>query len=305
MDLLRHLRFFVAVAEERHYGRAAAALQMTQPPLSQGIQRLEEHLGTRLLDRNSRGVRLTDDGRLLLPQAIELIESAEQLRRSAAQLRSRPTIRLGLVPEVGSLATAAVGELRRQLHDHTIEATVAPTRQLVEQTRSGDLDVAVIRHPAVVDGLQAGDVIRIPTWLLLPTGSEPAPTELARSAEAPVTLSAMRGLPLAAPPRSGHPAAHDQIVDTLRRHGHSGTTLSADTASIQVLVATGQAAALSVDRPQAGAAVTARRIGDDLLPLRLRVVCPVAARARPGSDPQPWAVLAEASLQKLATTGTQ
>lgn len=272
MDLLRHLRFFAAVAEERHYGRAASNLGMTQPPLSQGVQRLERHLGTRLFDRDSRGVRLTDAGKRLLPQATELIDAADRLRSTASALSaSRPSVRFGVPPEVGSLGAATATALRSQFPDHDVHVVVEPTQLLLEQVRVGELDVAVIRHPAVVDGASAGDVIRIPHWLLLPPGH--------LSGKEAVGITALTDLPLAGPPRHHHPAAHDQLVDTLRRHGHPGTTVvTADPVSRDVLIATGRAAGLAVDLPPPSSGIVALRLKDDLLPLRLRVV---KARPRP------------------------
>ena len=89
MDLVRHLHYFVTVAETRHYGQAAYRLGVTQPPLSQGIQRLEKHLGSRLFDRSARGVRITEAGAALLPRARSVLEACDELR-ATAELAARP-----------------------------------------------------------------------------------------------------------------------------------------------------------------------------------------------------------------------
>ncbi|OYU73459.1 MAG: LysR family transcriptional regulator, partial [Burkholderiales bacterium PBB5] len=83
---LRHLRCFVVLAEERHFGRAAGRLAMTQPPLSMAIQQLEASVGARLFERNSRGVAITAAGAALLPRAQALLDQAALAAREAREV---------------------------------------------------------------------------------------------------------------------------------------------------------------------------------------------------------------------------
>ena len=256
MDLLRHLRFFAAVADTRHFGHAAQDLGMTQPPLSQGIQRLERHLGVRLFDRDARGVRLTAPGHHLLTPARELLSAADGFAQTARDLALPTQVRVGLCSDLGPL----IPDLCQALVQAGIDAVpeVAGSTDLVDRLQDGVLDVAVVRHPGMVDGLVAGDVLRTETELLT-AGSD---TGSLRDLE----------LPLVVPPRHHQPPAHDQLVDALRRAGHTGAVIeSPDPAQRDALVAAGVAAQL---RPRHGTAGTTA-----LPPLRVRVVL-AAARAR-------------------------
>lgn len=253
MDLLRHLRFFVTVAETRHFGNAAGHLGMTQPPLSQGVARLERQLGVRLFDRDARGVRITAAGAALLPGAADLLAAAEVLLAAASRHVEPDALRFGVVPELEERVAEVVGALAAH---STVLPRVLPSVELSDLVADGELDLAVVRHPGLVDGSVAGEVVELRTRLETP------PAMKSRGA---VRLAEVR-LPIATAPRRHHPAAHDQLVDTLRRHGHSGATVEApDPVTGQALVA-------------AGRAVRLRRNGVGILgnplPLRVRVLYP-------------------------------
>jgi DNA-binding transcriptional LysR family regulator len=136
---LRQLRYFVAVAEELNFGRAAERLLIAGPSLSQQIKALEHDLGVRLFDRDRRSVALTPVGVALLPPARALLERAEDLRRRAAQMSASEPVRLGYVswlPADLAARTSAVA----QLH---LDAWIAPSHAQAARVADGSLDLAV------------------------------------------------------------------------------------------------------------------------------------------------------------------
>jgi DNA-binding transcriptional LysR family regulator len=150
MDL-RHLRYFVAVAEERHFGRAAERLHMAQPPLSQQIRQLEAELGVELLHRTTRRVELTEAGRAYLARArailAEVDDAAQQARLVAAGAVGHLSIGC-----VGSATYSLLPALSRRLSeelpgvDFSFRGEMLAPDQ-VEALRSGAIDVALLRPP--------------------------------------------------------------------------------------------------------------------------------------------------------------
>lgn len=280
MDLLRHLRFFVAVAETRHFGHAAASLGMTQPPLSQGVQRLERHLGVRLFDRDARGVRITEAGSALLPRAEELLAAAAVLSDTADAWTEHAVLRVGLALDLEDLVPEVVGALVDRLGPTgtLVRPEVAGSAELIDAVRDGAVDLSVVRHPAVVDGTRPRPVLSLPTRLVAADAASPRP---ARLAAVP--------LPVTVPARRHHPAAHDQLVDALRREGHTGATVEEDDLlARQGLVAAGRAVRMTPGGPSDAPASP--------IPLRIRLVLPVPALRRAGVDHDGTSALIERRL---------
>ncbi|MBP2472295.1 DNA-binding transcriptional LysR family regulator [Crossiella equi] len=151
MDL-RTLRYFVAVAEERHVGRAAARLHMTQPPLSRALRALERELGVELLARSAQGVVPTAAGVVLLAEARELLARAEVLRQ---RVTAAGELRLGsLASGLGEAAAALADEFRRAHPEASVRVREADLTDPSCGLRAGLVDVAVTRTPFDTTGIE-------------------------------------------------------------------------------------------------------------------------------------------------------
>ena len=136
---LRQLRYFVAVAEELNFGRAAERLLIAGPSLSQQIKALEHDLGVRLFDRDRRSVALTPVGAALLPPTRVLLERADDLQRRAAQMAESEPVRLGYVSWLPAGLTARTSAVA-QVH---LDAWVQPSHAQAARVADGSLDLAV------------------------------------------------------------------------------------------------------------------------------------------------------------------
>jgi DNA-binding transcriptional LysR family regulator len=216
---LRQLRYFVTVAEELHFGRAAARLHMTQPPLSQAIAALEELLGAALFLRNRRAVALTPAGAALLPEARRMLLEADALPG---------LVRAAAAGEAGRLALAFVTSadysvlppfLRRYserypaVHLTLREATSAVQ---VEELLRGRIDAGLLIPPLPDKALAELDYMKVldePLILCAPADSALPP------GDAPVRLQDVPHLPLIIFPRHISPGLHDAILSCWRAAG--------------------------------------------------------------------------------------
>jgi DNA-binding transcriptional LysR family regulator len=216
---VRQARYFLAVAETLHFGRAAEHLAMSQPPLSQAILQLERQLGVTLFDRGGRKVTLTETGRIFAAECRTLLAAARHAQEVATQAEAglAGTLRIGVVTSALSeplLSVLAAFRHARPRVDLQITEVDTPSGQqaLVQH----EIDIAVIRPSTPVRGL------RIRPWrhdefvIALPPGHP-----LATDALSPVHLARFADEPWVWLRREASPDYHDQLMATCRRVGFS------------------------------------------------------------------------------------
>ena len=218
MDLLRHLRYFVAVAEELHFGRAAERLHMAQPPLSQRIRTLEGELGLQLFTRTSRRVELTPAGRSLLDEARGLLAHADELEARMRQVREGTLgrLRAALPPDLEATVLATVMRtFRSACPGVSLELSEASSSAQAGALRDGALDVGVLLHPVADPELATGPVVQKPLGVLVP-----ADGELAGQDEIELGELGERALVLF--PRESAPLAYDDLLADCRAYVRPG-----------------------------------------------------------------------------------
>jgi DNA-binding transcriptional LysR family regulator len=212
---VREARYFIAVAEELHFGRAAERLSMSQPPLSQAIKALEHRLGTRLLHRTTREVSLTTAGAVLLDACRSLLGApggADAAVRQAADGQAGE-LRIGAVTSAFSDPLPRVLELFQQAHPRVdVRVREVDTHVAVQSLGRREIDVALARQLATPPGCERVTLRTEPFVLAVPASWAPAtdePWDLAATAE-------LRWIWL---PRSISPDYHDQVVACCRAAG--------------------------------------------------------------------------------------
>lgn len=165
---LRLVRYFTAVAEHRHFGRAADALHITQPSLSRQIRRLEQQLGARLLERTPQGSGLTEAGEVFLPRAKALLRSATQAA-SLARAAAEPS-RITVGYTAGIIVTPAVRALRERFPDADVRTVHVDWNERTTALPELRVDALVTRLPFPTDGAQVTVLYDEARFLVLPVG---------------------------------------------------------------------------------------------------------------------------------------
>jgi LysR family hydrogen peroxide-inducible transcriptional activator len=168
---LTELRYVVAVARERHFGRAAEACHVSQPTLSVAIRKLEEELGVQLFERRASQVALTDMGQRIVAQAKRVLDEASAVREIARQGRdplSTP-LRVGTIYTIGPyLLPGLIHQLQRKAPQMQLLLSENFTLKLLEQVRNGQIDVAILALPLPPSGLCVQPVYDEPFVVAVP-----------------------------------------------------------------------------------------------------------------------------------------
>jgi DNA-binding transcriptional LysR family regulator len=239
---LRHLRYFVAVAEELHFGHAAERLHIHQSAVSEQVRKLEEELGVKLLERTPRRVSLTEAGAAMLEQARLVLRLADEAQRAARSASTRAATRIRIGYTAAALPSSVMRALRRVASDGRVETTLesGSVPDLVEAVRDERLDAAVIPLPAAVSGLRVtelGDERAIAAVPILHDHATRTAIDLEQVAPDRLLLL----------PRDANRAFHDSVVAALHRAGLAPTLVELPDSDVEralLAVASGAGMAL-------------------------------------------------------------
>jgi DNA-binding transcriptional LysR family regulator len=259
---LRHLRYFVAVAEECHFGRAARRLHIAQPPLSQQIRQLEAELGVQLLTRSTRRVELTPAGARYLDRARSILAGVAAAGEEAALVAEGRIGRVA-IGFTGSATYELLPSLSRTLRQQSpgLELDLRGellTPSQVEGLLDGTLDVGFLRPPVQAPEIEVHPLRREPLVVVLPEAH-------AQAAREEVALADLADEPFISYPSQHRSVVHDAVLDACQAAGFTPrATEVAETSTLVSFVAAGLGVALvpasvqhlritgSVYRPLAG-----------------------------------------------------
>jgi len=216
---LRHLRYFVALADELNFTRAAQRLGITQPSLSSQIRQLEAEMGTSLLRRETRGVELTDAGKLMFEEARLILAEVERAKMGVGRRARGETGKINIGSAGATyfhpLIPTIIYEFKKKYPDVVLTPEESNTSLLLARVRAGAIDLAFVRPPlSDTDGLRVEPLVKEPILMVLP-----AEHPLGRSKSAPLSALAQERIILFT--RAINPAVYDAILAAIARAGFS------------------------------------------------------------------------------------
>lgn len=210
---LRHLRYFVVLAETCHFGQAAERLKMAQPPLSQQIRQLEAELGTELFARTTRSVSLTPAGEAFLADAQRILSSVEEAARRARRFADGKagTLRIGLT---GTASYTQLPVLARLVKEHLPEVVLDIHTEMLTPAielalAAGELDVGVLRPPVRDPGLEVRPIAREKFVVALPNGHRLAAADS-------LTIGELRAEDFIMYPAGSRSVVHEAVIRACR-----------------------------------------------------------------------------------------
>lgn len=229
---LRHLRYFVAVAEEVSFSRAAQRLRIAQPALSNQVKKLEQELGIRLFDRVGRGVRLTEAGRLLLEETRRMFAQLEQTVRMVREAGHGEVGRLslGFIPAASNdILPEILREFRHRFPRVELFLHEMMPDQAVQRLHDRRLDVSLVFLPCEDETVRCKTISREPLVVALP---ETHPL----ASEPGLMMRTLADEPFILPARYSTPSLYGKVVDICRQAGFSPKAVQKEVGLMQTIV---------------------------------------------------------------------
>jgi LysR family hydrogen peroxide-inducible transcriptional activator len=168
---LKDLRYLVAVADCRHFGRAAERCFVSQPTLSAQLKKLEDYLGVQLIERQPNNVSLTEAGEQIVSRARRILEASEEVVTLARSHRDplAGRLRVALLPTIGPYLLPRISQaVRKKLPRLELQLYEYQTAQMLEKLQGGDIDVGILALPVDLDGLAARELYTEPFVVAVP-----------------------------------------------------------------------------------------------------------------------------------------
>ncbi len=213
MDIL-HLTYFIEVAKQSSFTKAAKVLHVSQPSISKMVRNLEDELGVTLIDRSSRQIKLTDAGQALYERGLKIVDSLKNVASDLDDLTSgrKGSIRIGIPPMVEtSFFAIAIGEFKKKYPNIVIELVEVGSKAVEDMVEDGGLDIGVVMLPVKNKAnFSMFAFVKDPIWLIVHPEHRLAGREL-------VNITDFKDEPIVMFRKDF--ALHDHIVEKCREHG--------------------------------------------------------------------------------------